>query len=576
MTNVTAAVEARCPLCDRLIERPMTMEPQRFSDFEFGTCECGAVYVHDITGHNLGAAFIEALGCACNDNWDMVFELTSGEDYQDVLLEGYDIESNLIEPTGRTKEGKRVKGVLTFIRLAEDLRELTQDEMSRRFAARKKVRELQRTADERFSIGKDFKGPLISIRYSKQEITNFVNELRLEALSTMAIRDPLVIRKIQRLLYAADIHLRWKAVLSLGAVVGRLVDERPAIAGNMVRTLLYACNDSAATNWGAIETLGEIIRIKPAIYGSFVRHLLGLLDDPPSRPAIFWAIGRIGAEHQKLIKSNAFFSIFNFLKDSDPNVRGHAVWALGRIKALESVSAIEKMVRDEGELTFFDGEKLIKTTVGRLAEEAILHIKNLNRGDMNMSETIGKDEVSSDAVAIYMEGVRLMNQGMSLDALLKFEKALALFEDLGSNREIANTCEKLADLHVQRGNFKSAISLYQRAMAICEKGGDDIGKVILAEKIIDLYRANKEFEKALPYLLFTLELVEDMGDASRAGYYLTAIGDIYQRQGKIEDALDAYRLARKIYQGMGAREQVKVLEKGITTLEAREKGQWTS
>ena len=567
MTNVTAATEARCPLCDRLIERPRTMEPQRFADFEFGICECGAVYVHDITGHNLGAALVEALGYACNDNWDMVWELASGEDYQDALLEGYDIESNLIEPTGRTKEGKRVKGVLTFVRLAEDLRELTQGEMSRRFAARKKVREPQCPA-ERSHVGNDSKEPVISIRYSKQEITKLVDELRFEALSTMAIRDPLVIRKMQRLLYAADIHLRWKAVVSLGAVVGRLADERPAIAGNMVRTLLYACNDSAAANWGAIETLGEIIRIKPAIYGSFVRHLLGLLNDPPSRPAIFWAIGRIGAEHQKLIKSNAFFSIFNFLKDPDPNVRGHAVWALGRIKAMESLSAIEKMVRDEGELTFFDGEMLIKTTVGRLAEEAVLHIKDLNRGDINMSGTIRKDDASSDAVAIYMEGVMLMNQGMSLDALLKLETALKAFEVQGRDVEAANACEKLADLHVQRGNFKAAIPLYQRAMAICEKGGDDVSKVILAEKVIDLYRVSKEFEKALPYFLFALELVEDLGDASRAAYYLTGIGDIYQQQGNIQGALDAYRLAHRIYTGMGSRERIEVLEKGIKILEA--------
>lgn len=567
MTNVTAAAKARCPMCDRLIERPKAMEPQRFADFEFGLCECGAVYVHDITGHNLGAALVEALGCACNDNWDMVWELASGEDYHDALLEGYDIESNLIEPTGRTKEGKRVKGVLTFVRLAEDLREITRDEMLQRFAVRKKTRESQSQA-EMSSVGKDSKAPLLSTRYSKQEIAKLVDELQIETLSTMAIHDPLVIRKIQRLLYAADIRLRWKAVLALGAVVGRLAAERPATAGNMVRTLLYACNDSAATNWGAIETLGEIIRLKPDIYGSFVRHLLGLLNDPPSRPAIFWAIGRIGAEHQRLIKSNAFFSILNFLKDPDPNVRGHAVWALGRIRAIEAVSALEKMTGDDGELDLFDGDALIKTTVGRLAEEAVLHIKNLNRGDdMNMTGINNKNDTSSDAVAIYMEGVMLMNRGMSLDALLKLETALKAFEREGMEVEAANACEKLADLHIQRGNFKAAMPLYQRAMAICEKGGDDISKVILAEKVIDLYRASKEFEKALPYFLFALELVESLGDASRAAYYLTGIGDIYQQQGNIDGALDAYRLAHKIYAGMGSRERVEVLERGIKALE---------
>ncbi|MDA8162320.1 MAG: tetratricopeptide repeat protein [Desulfobacteraceae bacterium] len=568
MTNATAVSEPRCPLCDRLINPPRAAEPRRFADFEFGVCECGAVYVHDVTGHNLGAALVEALGFACNDNWDMAWELLPGEDYQDALIEGYDIESNLIQPTGRTKEGRRVKGVLTFIRLSEDLMELTGDKVTARFntgdneEAAKRL-EAQTGGEASIKARQD----LTAQRYSKQEIQNLVRRGRFEELCSMALSDPLVTRKMQRLLYAADLDMRWKAVMALGAVVGKLAVERPAAAGNIVRALLYACGDSAAANWGAIETLGEIIRLAPDVYGSFIRHLLGLINDPPSRPALFWAIGRIGERHPRLVKSNAFFSIFNFLKDPAPEVRGHAVWALGRIKAAEAVSIIERMTGDEAELNLFDGELLLKTTVGQLAKEAAARIKDVNQGD-GMNENKEKDSMLSKAADLYKEGIILLNRGMSLDALLKFERALEIFENEGRDAETANTCEKLADLHVQRGNFKSAIPLYQRAMAICEKGGDDVSKVLLAEKIIDLYRADKEFDKALPYLMLALELVENMRDASRAGYYLTAIGDIYQRQDKIHEALDAYRLAHKIYTGMGSRERIEVLERGISAIEA--------
>ncbi|MGC9022595.1 MAG: DVU0298 family protein, partial [Dissulfurimicrobium sp.] len=387
------ATEARCPLCDRLIVRPKTREPRRFADFEFGVCQCTAVYVHDITGHNLGAAFMEALGFACGDDWDMAWGLMPGEDYEDALLEGYDIESNLVEPTGRTKEGKRVKGVLTFIRLKPDLRDVISRGRGSFGAIDDQTRGVQEKGDR---IHGGFQ--TASARYSKGDVDNLVRDGRIEELSLAAVHDPLVIRKVQRLLYAADIRLRWNAVMALGAVIGRLADDRPSVAGNMVRTLLYACNDSAAANWGAIETLGEVIRLRPGVYGSFIRHLLGLLNDPPSRPAIFWAMGRIGGQHPKLVRSNAFFSIFNFLEDPDPNVRGHAAWALGRIKAAEAASAIERMVMDEETVDLFDGEMLIKTTVGRIAREALSNIYGINGGDKYMDEDAGKIKNGGDPV----------------------------------------------------------------------------------------------------------------------------------------------------------------------------------
>ena len=575
MARGTSARRPLCPFCDRPIDRPKEVEPRRLGDFDYGVCECGAVYVHDVTGHNLGAAYVEALGFACNDDWDLAWSLERGEDYEDAMLEGYDFKSHVIYPTGHATVGKRVKGVLSFIRLIKDIRDVTQPGINKRLKTLAEPQISEKDREERYSERRTH-------RYSKQAVKACVESRDLEKLKEMALKDPLVLRKIQRLLYSADEELMWKAVSALGRVAGALATKRPSLVGDLVRRLLLATGDSAATNWGSVETIGEIIRAQPVVYGSFVQHLVGFLDDPPSRPSVLWAIGRVGELYPKLVRSTAFFALFSLLKDPSARVRGHAAWAFGRIRAQEALKVLQEMVDDSEELSLFDGENVIYTTVGKLASEAVERIKDQTANDHKENKMTEQaalnspedtDKRISKAEVLYEEARDLSNRGMSMDALQKFEEAMGLFEAVGDRDvEVANICEKIGDLRVMRGNFKGAMPAYQRGMTICEKKHDPISTVLLIEKIIDLYRQFKELDKALPYYFRALELVEELKDAGRAGLYLTGIGDIYQRKGELDSALDAYKTARNIYQQTASRERTELLEEGIKKLEAKMSG----
>jgi hypothetical protein len=365
-----------CPFCDSLIDRPKEVEPRRFGDFDYGACKCGAVYVHDVTGHSLGAAWVEALGFACNDDWDLAWSLAPGEDYEDAILENYDIESHLVQPTGRTKDERVVRAALVFIRMGKDIREVTHEGIKERLKLFAGTRISQEEKDKAYFERR-------SHRYSKQQVKALVESGEVEKIRAMALEDPLVLRKIQRLLYSTDEMLTWKAITTLGAVAGALATDRPALVGDLVRRLLLASGDSAATNWGSIETIGEIIRAQPKIYGSFVRHILVFVNDPPSCPAVLWAIGRIGELHPRVVRSSSFFALFALLKNPEPKVRGHAVWAFGRMKAQEALKAIQGMMDDTEELTLFDGQTIMYKTVGELASEAVECIKDTDQEGKN-------------------------------------------------------------------------------------------------------------------------------------------------------------------------------------------------
>jgi tetratricopeptide (TPR) repeat protein len=566
------SIKPVCPFCDAPLDRPRDMEPKRLGDFGYGRCDdCGAVYVHDVTGFNLGAALVEALGFACNDNWDMAWDLMPDDDYQDVLIEHYDENTHRIYPSGHDNSGNRVKGALSFIRLLDDVREVTDAGVKQR---------LEEAPEPAQPLSKPRRKTGKAVRFSKREVQKAVAARQLTQLISMALRDPLVLRKIQRLLYSADENQRWNAVLMLGGVAGALAKSEQALVGDLVRRMLYAANDSAAANWGTIEVIGEIIRRQPSVYGSFVRHILGLLHDRPSRPAILWSLGRIGELYPKLVKSASFFPLLDFLESEDPLVRGHAVWALGRMQSKEALTACRRLCSDTAELSLFDGEIIRNTTVGELALEAVNYMeadassKDETGGKMKEGENQVQEQNAQvadnpriiQARTMYQEADILKNRGQSLDALDKFEQVLAIFDEENCVVEVANVSEKIGDLHIMRGNFQAALSPYQRTLAICEKYSDTVSTVIILEKIIDVYRQLKEWEKVLPYYFRALELVEELREVKRSALFLAGIGDVFERLGQREDALDAYVLAEKLYRNMGARQKADVLAKGIEQL----------
>ena len=70
-----------CPFCEKPIDEPQEIKTSFGSTFTGGKCGCGAVYVFDRGGHNLGDAYVDALAYACNNDWDKAWSLVPDEDY---------------------------------------------------------------------------------------------------------------------------------------------------------------------------------------------------------------------------------------------------------------------------------------------------------------------------------------------------------------------------------------------------------------------------------------------------------------------------------------------------------------
>ncbi len=347
----------RCPFCGTLIDRPRELKTRKMSEFPVGACECGAVYAYDVTGHNVGAAMVEALVFACNEDWDLAWSLLPEDDYLDARIENYDGITHQVLPS-RTLEGRNVWGVLFFIRLHKDIREVIENGLQAKLAEATPIPHLSPQKVRR------------SEAFSKKEVQRLVEQSKTHELIAMAEEDTRVITALHRLLYSVDELVRWRAVEMLGRVAGRLADKESGVVGNLLRRLFSASSDSAASSWGALEAIGEIISNRPDLFGEFTHPLLSFLRDETSRAGAVWAIGRIGGKRPDLVRY-AFPHLLSFLDDPEAVVLGYTVWSLGEIGRQEAREKLERLKNDDHQLRIYEDGELKEKTVGQIAIEAI-------------------------------------------------------------------------------------------------------------------------------------------------------------------------------------------------------------
>ncbi len=361
-----------CPFCGMDVGRPTEAAQRKMTEFPVGTCSCGAVYVCDATGHNVGSAMVECLVHACNDEWDLAWELIPEDDYLTGRLEDYDDVTHQVVPK-RNLDGRAVRGVLYFVRLHKDVAEIAE-----RFKKNKERQE--QSAGESTPqlatsqvVQSDPHRP--RRRTNKREVKSLVEKGDVDELALLCLDDKRTLHFMQRLLYEPDPVKRYRIAWIIGQVCAVVASQKPGPVADFLHRLFEACSDSAAMPWGMVETIGAIIAQRPDIYGAFTRHLLSFMGDASTQEAVLWGMGEIAAGRPDLIRATPFYSTFHFLEHDNPVLRGLLVRLLGRIRAREALFQIMGLQQDESELSFFDGGTMRTTTVASLAGEAIDRIQ---------------------------------------------------------------------------------------------------------------------------------------------------------------------------------------------------------
>jgi hypothetical protein len=356
-------VKPWCPFCGQNVPPPAPPAQRKMKEFTMGECQCGAVYVSDQTGHNLGSAMVECLVHASHDNWELAWDLVPEDDYLTDQIDNYDEVTHQVIET-RNLDGRAVRGVLYFVRMNQEFAHLSGQDGNQP--------ELEHASQVALPPMEPIRDPK---RQKKRALKNEVQALAdnsdIDQLVDLCFDDPKTLRYLQRLLYDPEQNKRWHYASILGKVCARYATRKPGTVSDLLHRLFEACSDSAATHWGLVETVGSIIAGRPDIFGAFASHLLMYRNVPTTRVQTLWALAEIARSRPDIIRATPFYSLFPMLAHPDPVTRGHAVLLFGLLKATEVKSQIEALKDDGAFLTLFEEGKLKQTTVAALAQEAL-------------------------------------------------------------------------------------------------------------------------------------------------------------------------------------------------------------
>jgi hypothetical protein len=356
--------EAVCPFCGLAIERPKELAGERVREMPLGQClGCGAVYAYDATGHNLGAAFSEALVFACNDDWGLAWNLLPDEDYLQAVVERYDLETHRVIPNG-TLGDRRVRGALFFVRLQEDIQELTRDAVQQKLRAARPAS--PKPAPPEPPPAETAAGPL-----SKKEVEALVANYQLDPVIAAARRDRKIMRHLQRLLCAGDELVRLRAAEALGKVAGELVTTDPAAVVSVFQGLFNHFADSSASNWGSVDAIGEVIANAPDLFAGYIAKLFPLLTEESVRPAAVKALARIAAVRPDAVRRRIFFPLLPFVQDKNPQTRGYTALLLGWLGGPEARQLLKMLRDDSTPIGVYEKGRIVTKTVGQIANEAL-------------------------------------------------------------------------------------------------------------------------------------------------------------------------------------------------------------
>ncbi len=93
MSGTREGTEPHCPFCGGALARPADLDISSTEKVSGGICGCGAIFIADPTGKNVGEVMAQALGMAAERLNKNLWDLTPGDDYDEAIMR-YDFRTH--------------------------------------------------------------------------------------------------------------------------------------------------------------------------------------------------------------------------------------------------------------------------------------------------------------------------------------------------------------------------------------------------------------------------------------------------------------------------------------------------
>lgn len=168
----------------------------------------------------------------------------------------------------------------------------------------------------------------------------------------------------------------WMARVAAGRITARLAQTQIESARVIMRRFMWMLNDeSGGIGWGVPEAMAEAMACSSRLADEYASMLcsylqsdMNYLELPALQQGLLWGIARVAEIRPDLMRQTGD-ALIGFLSSSDPEHRGYAALAAGRLGIGKKEIAV--LVDDHEDIVLFMDEKLVETTVSALAERAL-------------------------------------------------------------------------------------------------------------------------------------------------------------------------------------------------------------
>ena len=181
--------------------------------------------------------------------------------------------------------------------------------------------------------------------------------------------------------------VRWHAVTCMGDAVARIAADDLEAARIILRRFLWSLNDeSGGIGWGAPEAMAECLCRDERLAGEYAHMLVSymredgeelcqdgnFIEHPLLQRGVVWGIGRLaGCRRELLQQLGAGRDLGRYLEAEDPELRGLAALAAGRLREATLRPLLQGLRADTAPLSWYDEGAVHQTTVGALVRDAL-------------------------------------------------------------------------------------------------------------------------------------------------------------------------------------------------------------
>ena len=181
--------------------------------------------------------------------------------------------------------------------------------------------------------------------------------------------------------------VRWHAVTCMGDAVARIAEGDLEAARIILRRFLWSLNDeSGGIGWGAPEAMAECLCRDERLAGEYAHMLVSymredgeelcqdgnFIEHPLLQRGVVWGVARLaGCRRELLQQLGAGRDLGRYLEAEDPELRGLAALAAGRLREATLRPLLQGLRADTAPLSWYDEGAVHQTTVGALVRDAL-------------------------------------------------------------------------------------------------------------------------------------------------------------------------------------------------------------